>query len=481
MDRRFILVAWLCLGAILLSVCWRVSESDRLTTIAPGVQITSGCEYESFYSLWRVRHGETLYLDPTVPPFSAAYFNWLFYSTYAGWQKFTCKAGDEPCAIRAARHFSLVGAAIGLAALVWLVARALGTDTVWSRPDLLVIATYAFGGPMLGWWMLTVRPDIWALACETIGVVVVLAGYRRYSLFTALVAGVAFYAAWAFKQNYVQGILISGLFLASRRQWRCFVGLFATMTTGCLVTYISMDSAYHDAVSEAAASATFSLELGWANLKDALLKLSPLLILPTAVCWRLKPLQLNDAWTDVLKFSLIGIPCAIAMSLAFSSKHGAATNYYFTATVMLSLIVMAIQTSFAGRSLSYATIIALAALSVGATVKGTLHLRYQAKATAERWELWRQAPVPRYATDQSLNLPWLQPGAPVFLAAYEYGADRARGRPIAGDGIGGLIRRRYFAALLLPAELTTSFDGAPLDGYRRTAEKAGMALWLRNL
>ncbi|MBX3749550.1 MAG: hypothetical protein KF897_05640 [Opitutaceae bacterium] len=480
MSRRYTLVAWIALAAVLASVGWRVVEANRLTETPPGVQATSGCEEESLYSLWRVRHGQALYVESSEPPFAAAYFNWLFYFSYSRWQVVTASPGDEPAAVRAARYLSVAGVALGIAALVGLTALACNSRQRWSRPDLWAVATYAFAGPMVGWWMVTARPDVWAFACETIGIVIVLVGHRRHAIFVAVVAGLAFYAAWAFKQNYVQGLAVCGLFLASHRRWGCAAGLFATMGGGCVLTLVLMDDAYLRGVSETIGSGSFSVHYAWANLQNAVLKLIPVLLLPIFAGWRQDPTPAGDLWADVRQFSLIGLPCSLALSFAFSAKVGAASNYYFTTALMLSLLAISLQACSSGRPLQYATLIGIAALSIGATAQGARYLRQQATVTSERWTLWRDAPVPRYSEDQLLNLPWLQPGAPTYLTAFEYAADRKRGRLFRDDGIGGLIRSQYFASLLLPADVTTAFDGASLHQYKRVQEKAGMALWLRN-
>lgn len=479
MDRRLALVAWFALAAVLASVCWRVVEANRLTVTPPGVHATSGCEEESLYSLWRVRHDQELYVDSGAPPFAAAYFNWLFYGAYSRWQAAIVDPHDELGAVRAARYLTLIGVAVGITTLFWLTVQASVASQHSLRPDLWAIAAYTFSGPLVGWWMVTARPDVWALACEAIGIVIVLAGYRRNALFVALAAGLAFYAAWAFKQNFVQGLAACGLFLASRRHWRCAAGLFATMGGGCLLTISLMDNAFLHGISETAGSGLFSLQQAWVNLQNALLKLTPVLILPVFAGWRKGSTPSNATWDDLRWFSIIGLPCSLALSFALSSKFGAAPNYYFTTGLMLSLLAISIQADSIGKPLGYVTLLAIAALSLGATAHGVQHLQGQSAVTAERWALWRDAPIPRYSEDQLLNLPWLQPGAPTYLTAFEYSNDRKRGRPFSGDGIGGLIQRGYFASLLLPADVTTSFDGASLHRYRRVKENAGMALWLR--
>ena len=71
--------------------------------VAPGVAITSGCEEESLFALWRAGHGQPVYLDTAHPPFAAAYFNWLFYATYSVPFRSTRPSADAADSIRESR------------------------------------------------------------------------------------------------------------------------------------------------------------------------------------------------------------------------------------------------------------------------------------------------------------------------------------------------------------------------------------------
>lgn len=53
------------------------------------------------------------------------------------------------------------------------------------------------------------------------------------------------------------------------------------------------------------------------------------------------------------------------------------------------------------------------------------------------------------------------------MLAYNYWFDRSKGIEFEEDGIGGLINKRYFSALLLPSHMQNSFDESPLEGYQK--------------
>ncbi|HPK49108.1 MAG TPA: hypothetical protein PKY24_05475, partial [Opitutaceae bacterium] len=112
--------------------------------------------------------------------------------------------------------------------------------------------------------------------------------------------------------------------------------------------------------------------------------------------------------------------------------------------------------------------------------KGQTNLRGQNEILAARWQLWQDAPEPRFSHDLRLNLPWLNPHTPPFVLAFNYPQDRKHGRHFFEDGIGGLISRGYFAALLLPESAVSEYDGAALSGYHPKSAAAGYVLLIRN-
>lgn len=54
-------------------------------------------------------------------------------------------------------------------------------------------------------------------------------------------------------------------------------------------------------------------------------------------------------------------------------------------------------------------------------------------------------PEPRFSEDHRFNLPWLSPGGPPFVLAFNYGRDRQLGFAFEKGGMGGLISSGYFA------------------------------------
>jgi hypothetical protein len=63
-----------------------------------------------------------------------------------------------------------------------------------------------------------------------------------------------------------------------------------------------------------------------------------------------------------------------------------------------------------------------------------------------------------------MNLPWIQDRPPNVVYAFTYFGDRGNKRFRHG-GIGGLIKKGYFATIVLPAGAAPEFDGSELDLY----------------
>src|SRR6185369_11979167 len=56
--------------------------------------VTTGCEEEALFSIWKFTRGETVYSDPAMIPYTISYFNWLFYWLYGGVAKLCLSAFD---------------------------------------------------------------------------------------------------------------------------------------------------------------------------------------------------------------------------------------------------------------------------------------------------------------------------------------------------------------------------------------------------
>lgn len=474
--------ALVALGLLLVSAVLRHREAQRLVTVAPGSAITSGCEEESMFAIWRQAHGEPVYLDPSAPPYAAAYFNWLFYRSYGAVATLARSDTAPGLFIKYGRMFTLCGAVIGAAALSLLAWRMQAGQPSAARLGALALVAFALFGPLTGWWIVTLRPDVWALACECVGLTVILLATQQSHtrrLGFAVVAAVCFYAAWAFKQNYLQGAGVALLFLLWQRQWSSAAILIGGLVIGVMATVLSQGPDYVIGISETALSSRYSLSLGLANFQGMLVRSLPLFLLAGLLPWLAATPGESPLLRPTMRLATLGLILSLAATFLASCKGGAASNYYFTTTIFILLLALAAVARSGGHIITCGAYLLAIALSAYVLIGGRLQLDTGADSLARRWAVWAHAPSPRYADDQCLNLPWLNPEAPTYFTAFHYQSERIRGLPFKFDGIGGLIRQGYFAALFLPAEATTSFDGGSLAGYDRGPTVDGMTLWLR--
>jgi hypothetical protein len=451
---------------------------------APGVAVTSGCEEESWFALWRAIHGQPVYADTMRAPYASAYFNWLFYAAYARPLAIGVHLWGDWIIPLVGRLISAVGAIAGAGTLAVILRRIIsgrGHTTVFAMVALV------YFGPLVGWWPHTVRPDVWALTFETAGLGVMLLPWRRPALMAAT-ACLFFYLAWACKQTYVSGLGAAALLLGFKRQWRPLLILVVGSTVLWALTFSLLGPPYRAAFWDTATTNVYYPSLGFRNLWGMFAKSFPLWLLVVAALVQCIFARTRDAnlpsrsASDAIALGLLGLLVALPLTFLTGCKLGAASYYYFSTLVMLSLI--ATGNLAAGR----AAWAAPAAFASGATLQllilsglaGEVSLRTQSRQLASTWSAWEQAAEPRYAHSTNLNVPWLNPGSPPFVLAYNYGLERAAGRTFEHGGIGGLIADGYFESLLLPKTTADAYDGGSLTLYQRRETVGDFVIYRRS-
>jgi len=457
----------------------RTLAAYAAASIAPGVAVTSGCEEESLFALWRVAHNQPVYGDTTVMPYSSAYFNWLFYQGYGAIAKITSKSMSDAAIPSVSRLVTLVGALTGatmLGLLGWRLLRPTGWEAGLAGAFL---GAFCFLGPLPGWWICTVRPDIWAVTLEALGLVWFLFLQRDRPVLALLGSGVIFYGAWALKPNFIQGLLATILYLFAQRRWLQGFALGVGSALVYVLTLGLLGPTYRQSLLEAMTASNFFLSLAESNTLSAALRALPLGVLCVYAVFT--PHSPSTALaSDLTRLALIGLPLAFAMAFLTSAKSGAAPNYFLTTTLLLTLGGLGLA---ANRPNPWPLILSVG-LAAGLELallfgQGRIDLQDESSALAQRWQLWVSAPEPRFSHDLRLNLPWLNPHSPPLVLAFNYPRDRALHRKFEADGVGGLISQGYFASLLLPSETTENYDGARLEHYQRGPSAAGYTLYLR--
>ena len=337
-------------------------------------------------------------------------------------------------------------------------------------------------GPLVGYWGMTTRPDVWALALEILAVFAFWRLYGTRPVAAVLVFCVLAYLAWAFKQSNVAAVGAVGCLLLVRQRWRDLALLVIVMVGAWVATLGIGSEAFRTSVllREYTSINTFG------NALRILMGVGPK-ILPLAAgglavlaLVLLRPaFRRGLASDDAMVFAATGLICAAGLAFITSRQPGAAENYYFTTTFFVALLVLASARRCArasdcpGHWLSGAVAtgwglqaVALAAVLGGAI--GTTSVRHFDTVHRELKSCLDKLPRPMFVDNHYLSLPWMTPGNPSYVLAFGYPEDRQAGRDqYKGDGIGGKISRGEFAALAFTNDPGKTFDGAALTRYRK--------------
>jgi len=478
-DRTLRICAWL--GGLFCLLLFGLRFASTLS-FSEALQFqTSGDETASLFAVWKWTTGEDVYTDRHDIPFAAALFNWLFYASYGAFVAAVqgLLGLTDAWQPTLGRLFTAIGAAaIGTA--TYAAACKAGGNRVLSLAYAVLVAI----GPLVGFWALTVRPDIWATALEIGAAAVFLHLYpRRTWAAVGCAAGLA-YLAWSFKQSSVFAAGAIGFLLLVRREWWLLAAFAALLTAAWLLTFVLAGPAYRTAVMFSDYPLFFTAERALRNVVNFAIKSGPtvLPILMTSILLLRRPALIRALYRNdstVLGFG--GLLSGLVIALPLSGQTGASENYYFSMSAFLALLTVAILATVnkPGPELDRAwhpavaisasvgwIAVALGVTSVLTGVAGATSLRKDHVAWNEFKICTDKLPRPLYVADRYMSLPWMTPGTTPFVRAYVYEIERAAGVAFEADGIGGLIRSGRFASIAVPGHQTLQeLDGASFDAY----------------
>lgn len=471
----------------------RIHTAWQAAGISPGTAETSGCEEESWLSLWNRLHGGPALRPVTESPFNYAYFNWAFYEAYrvplglAG-------AAEHPIRIIRGGRLLTVGWGLGgLLALAWLLRRIRPA----GGPTWLIAtfwASLAILCPIGGWFVTTVRPDVAAVTLEILALACAWRAASQKGIIQfgyIAMAGLCVYGAWAFKPSFIGAMSGIGLFYLVERRWPALV-LHCAVVWGCTgLTFLLGGEIYREVIlGTIFRFGRFDFATGWGAAQHAAIATSPLwcALLLLVVGWRFCPSTASNS-VDVLPGSTrtalkLGLCClgvALPLSAMAAFKIGAWSYYYMPALPAACLIAVALSggTRLASAATAIAatlTIVLQAGLIFGAW--GSISRKEAARELQDRWQEFSSLPEPRFSEDLRLNLPWLNPHSPPFVIAYDYPALRTKGVPFDGNGLGGAIGRGELASLYLFPPRRSMFDGASMKAFTHEVLPSGMHAYI---
>ncbi len=494
-DRIIHTYSWVAAGGAAACVVLLAVRMQGSISLAEPLHLqTSGDEVASLFAVWKAVYGQAVYTDRFHIPFSAAVYNWLFYEFYGTVTAAALRILDlgDAWLPTVARLVTLAGTVVGAAAAFWSFRVALPARQSSAAAIALAFAAFVVAGPLIGFWSITVRADVWAMTMEMVAVALFLLLYPRSRLAAVLAVAASAYLAWAFKQGSVFAAGGVGLFLLARRDWRSLAVLTVVLVAAWLITLRAGSQGYVATVFFSDYPLFFTVERGLRNLTNFAVKSGPSLLLLASVAVTVlasRPFR-RAAWqSDPFVLALAGTACAAVITVPLSGQTGGAENYFFSFSFFLALLAVSVL-GIAIEGPSRALVLVAAAgwvsiiVAVGAVLgglTGVTDLRARHVHLAAHKRCLDTLPRPLFVYDRYLSLPWMTPGSQPFVLAYVYEVDRRMGRDFEGGGIGGMISDNRFAAVAVPGAGTLSeVDGGSLDGYAPAPQECdGLAVFLR--
>jgi len=466
-ERTLPKITWISLllaaGACL--ILWIVRIRYAISFVTPYMMVTTGAEEESLFAVWKFTHHQALYADPHRIPFAASYFNWGFYYFYGSITNFWLNLLHLD-AIWIPTIGRLISLAITLAAgVVFIVAvrslvqSGLFADSRFAWAWCLI----AVLSPLIGFWSITVRPDLGALLFEFTGLYLVLRYLRKENLLSIFGAVILFYAAWAFKQTAVTMIAGSALALLLYRRWRAFFILTGFWWLLVALTLIIGGPVFRECLIFSQAHLPLLVSFGTTNALRAETKnifLFPCLALLLALSWlRFRRNAAIPAQTLLTFVALF----AFCFALVTSCKAGANDNYFIPAA-WAGMLGFALAWEQLGSRWVMMGLIACSWLTI-ATIALTpighgFYYDYRGSDRPHRAvaEKLASLPYPAIVTERYSNLPWVQSHAPHFVLSFAYDYDRKAGVPLEDGGWEGLAEEGYFETVVIDQ----SYSPAPI-------------------
>ncbi len=436
----------------------------NISFLHPQFIMTSGCEEEALFSIWKYTQHQPVYADPHLIPFAGSYFNWLFYFLYGNvaLSALSLAHADSLWLPPVCRSISLAFAATG-AGICWLILGELNPFGFFSSSlrkfawSLLLLIN-----PLCGFWVMTARPDIGGLVLELAGFLFLLRYLRTRHLREILFAVVSLYAAWSFKHSYIAVMASGCLVLLFSQNWRALALLVVLWLALVMGTLFLGGSTYRASILLSQIHCAWHPLDCFRTLVTALVKM-PFLPLGFLALFISSPGNILRLVRTNPAFFILLLATGITFAIDFllSGKEGAADYYYITAALYSGLLLAKLteylrpSLVYAGLSLASCSMIAGIALVLSGR-QGVVNWQPYYLSQATLAQKLVPLPGPVLVTDRDGNLPWVQTKPPYFVIAYTYKMDQDAGEKHEGGGWEGLVQSGYFGTVV-----TSSFNSIP--------------------
>jgi hypothetical protein len=470
--RKFAQIS-LLLAACACLVFWLLRVGHAISFVTPYMIVTTGGEEVALFPIWKFVQHQAVYADPHQIPFAYSNYNWGFYFLY-GWiaRAFLHLLSLDAIWIPTIGRIVSIFFALLTGGVFYLSLRRYaragffaGRQTAWAW---FLIVTLS---PLVGFFPVSVRPDVGALALEAAGLYLVLRYFDEPKIRLVVAAALLFYVAWAFKQTSVTMLAGSGLSLALFRRWRAFVTLSGVWWFLAVVTLIVGGPIYRESILLSQKNLPLQVHTGFGNAWIAGERnpfLLPGLAAILFVSWRVRRLLRSKPVEATVTLTVLFSFC---FTLVTSSKLGASSYYYMPAAWATMLGVALLWEQMNSRwtlmCLAACSWLLIAGIAMGHTFYGADY-RYTDSLHRAVAEKLSHLPGPVFVTEAYSDLPWVQSLPPNFVFGFEYEADHDAGVPFEGGGWEDLARQGYFGTLVTYRDL--SFPPALLEKYQLADE-----------
>jgi hypothetical protein len=503
--RRWAIGLWLPLALSALVIAgWRLAS----TLLDSPYNTTTTCEDISIFNISRVRYGEPAYTDCFRYPYRTSVFNWLFYRFFGG-VALSFDASDESLPLLL-RMVTVVFTVVGLAASLYFLRTFANLISANNRVNLLLISCFAvlvWLGPVIGWYPMTVRPDIPAVVLEYLGLMLMALAMPGHSVGRSVLAGMLFFLGWSLKQNEIGIFLGTLLALAVRRDWFNAGVVLATWSLFVGIVFLSVDRDYRLNVVEAPALAPWVIgdvprKFGALSYYGGWYLLMGVVVLYYGLTaeQRFELLTYRPVW-----MSSIALGVCFCLNLIGTARQGSALNYYFETWVLgitlTGFVYLYAMEKFQGfvspfHARVFAIGIALVLLNCGFStvyVFVPLHKPYEKSGEPQGDAVLvprdpyppglvqrvRTSVSPMFCDDPLLLLQALGRNAsdtPVI--EYTIYLDALKAGQVDDGGIEQRIRQRWFATLWIDAVNSRWEEAALKAGYERQPGEGLLREWI---
>lgn len=501
--RRWALAVWLPLAVSALVI--GVLRFGAVLRDGPN-NTTTAFEDISLWNINLIRYGEPAYIDCFQYPYRTSLFNWVFYKLYGGVAILVGPSDHNLATVLRLLTQAIV--LLGFGASVYFfrsnVPKSATPAAAWTL--VLCFAVLTWFGPIICWWALTVRPDLPAVVCEYLALVVIATAVPSRTSVRIVLAAMLFFMAWSLKQNQI-GILLGAIVaLLVQKDWRQAAWLTGIMVVLVGIVALTASPHYWTNVVEAPALAPWSFDNAFFKLSGFLSLGGVYLLWLFVLLYQLHP---EDRQRLFGQRPLVIAACTLAVCLVVnllgSGRKGAARNYYFESWVVGMMLTGLVCFFAAGlreplrrSSVLLLPVASIAVLGFAALYTGRVFLPLEKPYTKTGEELEfsvclpkepysdslleqvRTAARPIFCDDPLLVVQALGgPAAEVPVIEYTIYVDAVQAGRIRDRDMAARIRDREFTSLWLDADNSIWEALARDAGYLPQEPQGLLRRWLR--